>query len=447
MSDASLMPGVGEALRQAREARELSLLQVAQALHIKPHYLEALEREDWDALPSRAHARGFLRVYAAHLGLDLEALQPRRESPPPPPKASPDAEPHRPSEEAQDAPEAHEIFRRLGETLRTQRETLGFSLRDMEQLTRVKAHYLRALEEGRIDALPSPVQGRGMLLHYARALHLDPEPLLLDFAAGLQARLKSRQADRPKGWRGLWGLRARHWGNVFLAAGAVAAMVLFLLWSTLQVLAVYARRAETPTVAPLAVSVWTPVRPSPEGVTEPRPTPAVTLDLPPQDTALASPTVLAEEDATDLSPTPAESLTAPPPQPDTSPVHVVVLVRHRAWLRVVADEREVFRARVAPGETFTFRAEERLELYTGDAAAVHLVYNQTDLGVPGRVGEPLVLIFTPTNMQTPTPLASPTPTATPTRTPTPTGPTPTSGSPTATETPSATPTPALQPRP
>jgi len=439
MSDASPRPGVGSILRQAREARQLSLLQVAQALRIKPHYLEALERDDWDALPSPAHARGFLRVYATYLGLDAEDLlarqEPSRPQPetPPPQKSSPPREPA----------EAQDIFRRLGETLRAHREALGFSLEDMERLTRVKAHYLRALEEGRIDALPSPVQGRGMLLHYARALHLDPEPLLLDFAAGLQARLKAREEPTRGRWRGWWKLRARHWSNVLLTAGAVAAIVLFLLWSTLQVLAVYAQRAATPTAAPLAVPVWTPVLPTP-AATEPRPTPAVTLDLPPQTTGTTAATSPQEIATLAVTPTLAESVT-PPAEPESSPVHLVVIVRHRAWLRVVADEQEIFRARVVPGETFTFRAEERLELYTGDASALHLVYNQTDLGVLGRLGEPLVLIFTPADILTPTPLPSPTPTITPTATATSAAPTPAGMTPTPIAT--STPTPVLQPRP
>ncbi len=446
MSDASPTPRVGATLRQAREARQRSLLQVAQDLHIKPHYLEALERDDWDALPSPAHARGFLRAYASYLGLDAEALLAQAQPTRPQPEAVPPQQ--QPPPAAPEPPEAQALFQRIGEALRRQREALGFSVEDMERLTKVKAHYLRALEEGRVDALPSPVQGRGMLLHYARALHLDPEPLLLDFAAGLQARLKAREQPRGGRWRGLWGLRARRWSNVLLAAGALAAMLMFLLWSTLQVLAVYARRAETPTAAALGVPVWTPARPSPSAPPA-QPTPAVTLDLPPQVTPTAVPpddgtevaAAPAEAPEAEATPTPADAL---PDEPVTSPVHVVVIVRHRAWLRVLADQREVFRARVAPGETFTFRAEERLEIQTGDAAAVQLVYNQTDLGVLGRLGEPLVLIFTPQDMLTPTPLASPTPTVTPTPTATPTGPTPTpAGSPT----PTLTPTPVLQPRP
>ncbi len=434
-------PGIGERLRQARTAREWSLLQVARELHIKPHYLEALERDDWDALPSPAHARGFLRTYAAFLGLDPDALLAQATPPPAAPPTPAATTPPPPSEPA----EAQAIFRRLGATLREHREALGFSLADMERLTHVKAHYLAALEDGRLEALPSPVQGRGMLLHYARALHLDPEPLLLAFAEGLQARLQARATPPGGRWqRMLWRLQARQWGNVLLATAALLAMLLFLLWGTFQVLQVSARRAQTPTAARLGVSVWTPA------VTTAAPvnaglTPAVTLDLPSQVSPTPPPDETAQPaDLAAAAPTATVGTAPPTAGPVTSPVHVVARVRHRAWLRVLADGDEVFRARVAPGETFTFRAEERLEVQTGDAAALELVYNQQNLGVLGRLGEPLLLIFTPDAMLTPTPLASPTPTITPTPTATPTGPTPTpAGSPT----PTPTATPVLQPRP
>src|SRR5512135_1960943 len=65
---------VGQQLRQARENRSLSIDQAAMATKIRPHYLRALEADELSAMPSIAHARGFLRAYAGFLGLNAEAL-------------------------------------------------------------------------------------------------------------------------------------------------------------------------------------------------------------------------------------------------------------------------------------------------------------------------------------------------------------------------------------
>lgn len=66
------MSALGERLRAAREARELSLAEVAEATRIPVNYLAALEEESLDVFTSALHARGFLRNYATFLNLDPE---------------------------------------------------------------------------------------------------------------------------------------------------------------------------------------------------------------------------------------------------------------------------------------------------------------------------------------------------------------------------------------
>lgn len=65
-----IMGEIGERLCAAREAKELSLDEVAEATKIPLNYLVALEDESFDAFTSDLHARGFLRNYASFLGLD-----------------------------------------------------------------------------------------------------------------------------------------------------------------------------------------------------------------------------------------------------------------------------------------------------------------------------------------------------------------------------------------
>jgi transcriptional regulator with XRE-family HTH domain len=65
---------IGELLRQARNRRSLTLAEISDATKIRVRYLRALETEDWDVMPAPAYARGFLRTYAAYLGLDADAI-------------------------------------------------------------------------------------------------------------------------------------------------------------------------------------------------------------------------------------------------------------------------------------------------------------------------------------------------------------------------------------
>ena len=66
--------GIGPTLREARNRRKLHLSEVEAAIKIRARYLQAMENEEWDALPGGAYTRGFIRTYAAYLGLDGERL-------------------------------------------------------------------------------------------------------------------------------------------------------------------------------------------------------------------------------------------------------------------------------------------------------------------------------------------------------------------------------------
>ena len=66
--------GVGQELAAAREARGLALSDVAQQLKFAPRQLEALEQEQFEALPGATFTRGMVRSYARLLKLDPEPL-------------------------------------------------------------------------------------------------------------------------------------------------------------------------------------------------------------------------------------------------------------------------------------------------------------------------------------------------------------------------------------
>ena len=66
--------GIGATLRDTRNRRKVDLSEVEAAIKIRVRYLQAIENEEWDALPGGAYTRGFIRTYAFYLGLDGERL-------------------------------------------------------------------------------------------------------------------------------------------------------------------------------------------------------------------------------------------------------------------------------------------------------------------------------------------------------------------------------------
>jgi cytoskeletal protein RodZ len=61
---------IGNSLREARLRQSLDLARVEDDTKIRAKYLQALEDERFDILPSETYVKGFLRTYAEYLGLD-----------------------------------------------------------------------------------------------------------------------------------------------------------------------------------------------------------------------------------------------------------------------------------------------------------------------------------------------------------------------------------------
>ena len=69
------LPGFpGHLLRQAREEQGLSQKETARDLHLTSKVINAIEEDNFELIPSFVFARGYIRSYARHLGLDGQAL-------------------------------------------------------------------------------------------------------------------------------------------------------------------------------------------------------------------------------------------------------------------------------------------------------------------------------------------------------------------------------------
>jgi cytoskeleton protein RodZ len=106
------MPALGERFRAAREARGLTLSDVAEHIRIRSVYLAAIEDENWSAIGAPVYIRGFLRTYARFLGLEPEEVvaefNSQASAPPAPVPTAPGAPP-RTSYLADEAPPARAL--------------------------------------------------------------------------------------------------------------------------------------------------------------------------------------------------------------------------------------------------------------------------------------------------------------------------------------------------
>jgi hypothetical protein len=108
---------------------------------------------------------------------------------------------------------------------------------------------------------------------------------------------------------------------------------------------------------------------------------------------------------------------------ETSSIQLLIIVRQRAYLKVIVDGAVAYEGRAIPNESLSFSGKESIELLTGNAAAIQTIYNDQDLGILGIFGEVVKIYYTregvirPTSVPTPTlsqlEITTPTPTETP----------------------------------
>ncbi len=443
------MPSIGEQLKQARGARRLSIQQAMQATRIRSYYLEAMEADDFSAMPSAAQARGFLRSYADYLGLNpdgliaeqrseiampasaeqvlspqeaadeaaaadaaaaesqplpVEPAAPPAQAEPVEPEPEPQAdepEPIAPPQEARTPPTSQLIFFQIGYELRQRREMLSLTLDEIERHTRVKRHYLEKIEAGDYEALPSPVQARGMLSNYASFLDLNTEAILLRFADGLQARRLERQpAIAPKSNLPRAPFAPPAWLGRFLSpdllfgGGMILLLFVLTLWGAQRIFSGAAADNATETRGPSISDVLLATPVATTALNDALPT-SVPVQLP---------TSVDTQNVTETS----TALPGP-----LANVQVTISVLERTFIRVTVDGVIKEDGRVVPGAAFSFEGLQRIEVLTGSGSAIHLVFNQEDLGTMGNFGEVVDRIYTVNGVETPTATSSPTITLTP----------------------------------
>src|SRR5688572_8850706 len=67
------MANFGSTFKKARESKGLTLAQIADETRISTRFLAAIESEEFNLLPGGIFNRGFIKTYAARLGLDVDA--------------------------------------------------------------------------------------------------------------------------------------------------------------------------------------------------------------------------------------------------------------------------------------------------------------------------------------------------------------------------------------
>jgi cytoskeletal protein RodZ len=122
----------------------------------------------------------------------------------------------------------------LGDLLKKAREQKGYSLDDIQEMTKIRKRYLEAIEDGNYKVLPGSFYLRAFVKNYSETVGLDAEEVLRLYQKDIptpvretvaeQPMLKPRRASSQTSDRiGKWGFRLLMWSFI-----AVIAVVVYM---------------------------------------------------------------------------------------------------------------------------------------------------------------------------------------------------------------------------
>jgi cytoskeleton protein RodZ len=443
---------LAQQLKNIREEKGLSLEDIAYNIHVQLDYLKAIEAGEADSILSPIQIKGFLRLYANEIGVNLEELQKQgvnlnKGKLPDEPGAveqknqtGPETqilktgvgdEPNGQNEDLieritldensfnhsesysfnESQRDSSKIFTEIGDTLRSRRELINLSINDIHQNTHVRKEYLSAIESGEFHKIPSTVQAKGMLQNYAEFLGLDVDAILLSFSEALQRqRLERLQSPDQKksGFKELspTALRLKNFFTLDLLVILTLLLMfaVFVVWGVNRIIGADSdvlQADNIPGVSDILLATATP-------------TPELINDL--DDDGIVENEQTADDTAEDLQ---DADITELVPALNTGPINIVIIPRQRTWVQITVDDEIIFEGRLLAGNAYDYSGEDMIEVRTGNAGALQIIFNEEDIGALGLISQVVTITFTESGIILPTPTITPTFTNTPEFTPTP----------------------------
>ncbi len=272
----------------------------------------------------------------------------------------------------------------IAKTLKEARHRLGLTLEEAERSTRIRAHYLEALEKGELQSIPSQVQARGFLKNYSEYLGLDSGPILQRYSEVVHSQRtlplrrvrQDDQATRPS-----VAVRRRRISADLVIAGVITiAVVAVLVWGIGLVAS--SLRGQPQAESAFLIPTFTPTA---EGET------------PGSEQALL---------AVAQTPTPP-SIEIPPGL--TNALDLRLLIERRSWINVEVDGEVKESRRAAPGELLEFQGEQLIKVTTANGGGVRVFFRGDDQGLLGELNEIVTRLWVRSGAITPTPSATPNP--------------------------------------
>ena len=250
----------------------------------------------------------------------------------------------------------------VGDILRAAREKKGFTYKDVENETSIRALYIESIEKGDYAALPGEVYVKGFIRNYATLLELDADTLLKQYydethtappvspgaGAGTAEPAAAEPSPEPPFQSGMdfheRVEKSHRSQNVLVVVGVILLAIVGSIY--------YFFGSDDASGTAKPGTTQSQSKPQPAAAEESKPTAPV------------------------------------------DGVEVAAKFSARCWTQVTADGKTVYEGTAEKGQTFTWKGKERVVVTAGNAGAVELTWNGKSQGKLGKEGDVIEKRFT-----------------------------------------------------
>ena len=248
----------------------------------------------------------------------------------------------------------------VGDILRAAREKKGFTYKDVENETSIRALYIESIEKGDYEALPGEVYVKGFIRNYATLLELDADALLKQYydethtappAAPSESTEEPAAAESSSEPPFQSGMdfherveKSHRSQNVLVVVGVILLAIVGSIY--------YFFGSDDASGTAKPGTTQSQSKPQPAAAEESKPTAPV------------------------------------------DGVEVAAKFSARCWTQVTADGKTVYEGTAEKGQTFTWKGKERVVVTAGNAGAVELTWNGKSQGKLGKEGDVIEKRFT-----------------------------------------------------
>lgn len=242
-----------------------------------------------------------------------------------------------------------------GETLKQKREESGKALKEIAQTLKIRADYLKAIEDEEFEKLPVAVYAKGYIRDYARFLKIDPEAILKAYILKTSPPVPEKISPVAD----VVTTKRPPTKYLVITAISLAIAVVYILSSLNST-------PEKPTVSPPEKSAPT---------------------VQPQERA--QPVQEKEKEAeVAVKDKKTETVSKKEPAAITGKEHTLdISATDTTWLLIKIDDTEVKDMLLNQGESLKFSAKQGFSLKIGNAGGIKLIFDGKDIGIPGEKGK------------------------------------------------------------